>query len=118
MKLYKKADRKLNVANMLKAFKDCGFRSKHIGEWDKWKDLYDGGRLQVKIDVYEIKNEDVTSYMIGDTLGRVAAPLVSDKEEVMDWLKEHGYKRDKQWYMEDYGMDESTWNYWNGLGER
>ena len=49
MKLYKKSERKLKTADLLKTFRACGHETRHIGEFDRWKDLSDGGRLQVKI---------------------------------------------------------------------
>lgn len=118
MKLYKKDERKLQTAHIIKSFKSTGFTVKNLGTWCKWKDLGDYGKLQVKMTVYEIKNDDITGYIVSDSLGRVAAPVVPDKKEVLDWLVEHGYKTEKKWYIEDYGMTESDWNYWNGLEER
>lgn len=116
MKLYKKAERALKVVAMLKTFKETGYKTRHIGEWDRWKELPDGGRLQVKIDVYEVKNDMITCYMLGDTLGRVAAQLTEDKADVMAWLQEHGYKTCKRWHIEEAGMSEELWNEWNGIG--
>ena len=116
MKLYKKAERNLKVSAILKSFREIGYKTRHIGEWDRWKELSDGGRLQVKIDVYEVKNDIMTCYMLGDTLGRVAAPLTEDKADVMAWLQEHGYKICKRWHIEDAGMTEELWNEWNGIG--
>lgn len=113
MKLYAKDERKAETSSMLKVMRECGYSTKHVGEWDRWKEMSIGGRLQVKIDVYEVKNDVITAYLVSDTLGRVAAPLTEDKQEVMDWLEDKGYKTDKQWYMEDYGMDEETWEEWN-----
>ena len=112
MKLFKKSERGLKVADMLHTFRECGYTTRHIGEWCRWKEI-EYGRIQVKINVYEIKNPQKTAYMVGDTLGRVAAQLTEDKQDVMNWLAEHGYKTDKQWYIEDCGMDEDTWNEWN-----
>jgi len=116
MKLFKKADRVLDVSTILKAYRQVGFKTKHIGEWDRWKELSIGGRLQVKIDVYEVKDDKTTCYMLGDSLGRVAAPLTEDKADVMAWLQEHGYKTCKRWHIEEAGMSEELWNEWNGIG--
>lgn len=116
MKLYKKSERILKVSATLKAFKEIGYKTRHIGEWDRWKELSNGGRMQVKIDVYEVKNDTMTCYMLGDTLGRVAAQLTEDKADVMAWLQEHGYKTCKRWHIEEAGMSEELWNVWNGIG--
>lgn len=118
MKLFKKSERNLKISNMIKAFKACGDTVRNIGTWCKWKDLQDMGQLQVKMTVYEVKVDGMTVYMIGDSLDRVAAPIIENKKEIMDWLADHGYKTEKRWYIEDYGMSESDWNYWNGLEER
>lgn len=112
MKLYKKSERLFKTAATLKSFRAIGFTTKHIGEWDRWKEI-ENGRLQVKIDVYEVVGNGMTCYFVSDTLGRVASAMVTDLQEVMDWLKEHGYKTDKQWYMEDCGMSEELWKEWN-----
>lgn len=112
MKLYKKSERLLKTAATLKSFRAIGFTTKHIGEWDRWKELEDG-RIQVKIDIYEVVGNGMTCYFASDTLGRVASAMITDLQEVMDWLKEHNYKPDKQWYMEDFGMSEELWNEWN-----
>ena len=113
MKLYAKENRTIKTATLLQVMRESGYTTRHIGEWDRWKDMRDGGRLQVKIDVYEVKNEIMTAYLVSDSLGRVAAPLTEDKKEVMEWLEEKGYKTDKEWYMQDCGMNEETWEEWN-----
>ena len=112
MKLYKKSERLLKTAATLKSFRAIGFTTKHIGEYDRWKEL-ENGRLQVKINVYEVVGNGMTCYFCSDTLGRVASAMITDLQEVMDWLKEHGYKTDKQWHIEDCGMSEELWNEWN-----
>lgn len=115
MKLTKKADRVLKVSATLAGFREIGYKTRYIGEWDRWKELSTGGRLQVKLDIYEVKNDATTCYMVGDSLGRVAA-MTEDKADVMAWLQEHGYKTCKKWYIEEAGMTEELWNEWNGIG--
>lgn len=114
MKLYKKSERHMNVYKTLAGFRKCGMTTAELGRWKKWKELRDGGRLSVRIDVFELRlNNQVQGYIVGDTLGKVAAPIVLDKQEVLDWLKEKGYKPEKQWEMEENGMTEELWNEWN-----
>lgn len=120
MKLYKKSERQIKASAYLKCMRKMGFTTKHIGEWDKWKelknDLGDFGKLQVKLDVYEMQAEGTNKiYLVADALGMVCAQLTEDKQDIMNWLNEHGYKPEKQWYMEDYGMDEETWKAWNAV---
>lgn len=114
MKLYKKSERHMRAESCLEGFRKFGMTTASIGRWKKWKELRDGGRVSVHIDVFELKDKNqVQGYLIGDTLGKVAAPIVLDKQEVLDWLKDKGYKTEKQWYLEDNGMDEETWDEWN-----
>ena len=117
MKLYKKAERKTTTRIMIKALKAVGYTTRNIGTWCKWKDLTDGGRYQAKLTIYEVENEDGKAYLVSDALEHVAAPINPNKKEVLDFLKEHGYKTEKKWYLEDYGMSEETWNEWNGIEE-
>lgn len=113
MKLYKRSERTLDTRTLLTALKKTGHTVSRVGEWSRWRELSIGGRLQVKITVYEVKSDMFTAYLVSDTLDHVAAPLAESKQEVLDWLKEKGYKTTKRWYLEDYGMSEETWNEWN-----
>lgn len=114
LEIIKVSERKMKASEYFSVFRKCGWKTNHLGEYDKWKDLSDGGRLQVKINVYEIiDNNEKKSYAMVDTLGRIMNPFVLDKEEIYNWLKEKGYKPDKQWYMEDFGMSEELWEEWN-----
>lgn len=113
MKLLKKSDRHMKSWDMVKAMKVVGGDGKDLGRWCKWKEVHDG-RLQVKMDIFELVQPDgVKFYILSDSLDRVACPIVTDKNEVLSWLKEHGYKPEKQWYMEEAGMTEELWNEWN-----
>ena len=120
MNLTKKADRILNASSAIKTYKRLGMTHKNLGEFCKWKDLRDGGRMQVKMIVHQMSGDKELIgaeriWFLEDSLGRVACQMQTDKAEVTNWLKEHGYKPVKQWYMEDYGMSEETWNEWNGI---
>ena len=118
MKLYKKSERIFKLHDVLKGASAIGYHTHRVGEYRRWKELPDGSRLSVKIDVFFIKNladPTIKGYVLGDTFGRLAAPIVPNKEEVMQWLKDHEYKTDKQFYMEDCGMTLETWNQWNGI---
>lgn len=111
MKAYKRSERVIKVTALLTAMKATGNTVKNIGEFCKWKEL-DNGKIQMKMEIYEINN-GMTCYIMKDTLGMLAAPVTENKQEVLDWLKGHGYKPIKDWYLEDYGMDEETWEEWN-----
>ena len=112
MKLYAKSERTISTSRLLDTFRSGGCKVGKVGEWCKWKEIYDGGKVQLKMTVYEVKTGILTAYLISDTLRMVAAPMVECKQEVLNWLKEHGYKPEKQWYIEDYGMSEETWDAW------
>ena len=113
MKLYKRADRIMRIGDFAKAMRATGVELKELQEYRRWKDLPDA-KISVKLAIHEIThNGQKQGYVLEDTLGRVACQIILDKQEVLNWLKEHGYKKVKQWYLEDYGMDEETWEEWN-----
>lgn len=116
MKLFKKSERFMDAAGTRKALRETGYTVKEIGEFCKWKEI-EKGRMQVSLTIWEAKGNGSTFYMVEDTIGRVAAQFNPDKADVMNWLKDHGYKPVKQWYIEDTGMTEETWNIWNGKEE-
>lgn len=117
MELYKKAERTLKMSDMVKNLKAFGYQITNIGTYKKWKDLKDGSRLSVSITIRKgVDPAQNDFYLVEDTLGRVACPVVHSYNEVKEWLKEHGYKPEKAFYLEDYGMTEETWNEWNGIG--
>ena len=90
---------------------------REVGEFKKWKELWNGDRISVTITVYEIKNELKTVYLLEDTLGRLCADLQENKAEVMEWLKDKGYKTAHKFYTEECGMSEETWKAWNSEEE-
>lgn len=49
---------------------------------------------------------------MADTLGNIMCPLTPNKQDIMDWLRDKGYKTDKEFYIGN-GMSEDTWNAWN-----
>lgn len=117
MKLFKKNERQIKANSMLNTFRKIGGETKNVGEFKKWKELYDGSRISVSINVYEIRYEGETMYLLEDTLGRVCAEIQKDKKEIMDWLNAHGYKTVHKFYIEDCGMTEETWKIWNSEEE-
>ena len=118
MTLYKKSDRVLKTAEVIRGLKAIGCTFKELGEYSKWKEVQDG-RLQVTITIYELHKPDDTNnyYIVSDALGRLAADVQNDKAEVFDWLRTHGYKTTHDWYIEDYGMSENTWREWNNMSD-
>jgi hypothetical protein len=120
LEILKKSERKMNASEMLSVFRKCGWQTKGLGRYMKWKDLPDGSRLSVHIDVYQITDnteKHLTSYVMADTLGRFMHNLTLDKTEIFNWLKEKGYKPEKKWWLEDGGMTEEVWNAWNSNEE-
>ena len=120
LEILKKSERKMNASEMLSVFRKCGWQTKGLGRYMKWKDLPDGSRLSVHIDVYQITDnteKHLTSYVMADTLGRFMHSLTLDKTEIFNWLKEKGYKPEKKWWLEDGGMTEEVWNAWNSNEE-
>lgn len=113
LKIYKVSERVLKVSLMIKALKDIGSEVKQLGEFMKWKELDDGSRLSVSMTLYQIKTSDRVAYFFSDVLGRLACEAFLDVNDGYDWLRKHGYKTDHDFYIQDYGMTEETWQEWN-----
>lgn len=112
LEIIKKSERKLDAVTMLKVFRDVGYKTIHIGEWDKWKNG-SFGKYQVKVNVYcIIKPDNEEGYIMSDTLGNFMCPITPNKQDIMDWLRDKDYKTDKEFYTGN-GMSEDTWNAWN-----
>lgn len=112
MEIIKAKNRTMKIDEYAEAMKLIGWEVKQIAEYDRWKEVY-GGQLQDQMNVYRIKTPETTAYVLADGLYRMASTLTADKSEVMEWLKAHGYKKDKDWYIEDAGMTEELWQAWN-----
>ena len=112
MKLFKKSERTIRTDVYLANMRKIGFKTKLVGEYKKWKELRDGGRVSLTMNVYKLENEDMICYLISDTFGMNASPLTEEIVDINDWIKAHGYKPVKDFYLDD-GMDEETWAEWN-----
>lgn len=122
LQLLKRKERALKVSTFLQTMRQMQAETKEIGEYTKWKELSDGSRLSVSVTVYKVTvdtrkfggDKVNTLYCMKDSLGfEMQKVLTEDLEEIKTWLKEKGYKTTKQFYLEDYGMDEGTWEEWN-----
>ena len=114
MKYYKRSERCLKASAINKAIEEvCGTKAKTLEEYSRWKDLDNGSRIQVKFEIVRIKTDKVTGYYLKDSLGFVASETTTDLKDVKEWLKSHGFKTTHDWYIEDNGMSEETWNAWN-----
>lgn len=122
LQLLKRKERLLEVSTFLQTMRQLHNETKKIGEYTKWKELSDGSRLAVSVTVYKVtvderkygENKVNTLYCMKDSLGfEMQKVLTEDLEEIKTWLKEKGYKTTKQFYLEDYGMSEETWEEWN-----
>ena len=105
MTLDKKADRFVKadaLVNEMRAFA----KVTDLGRFMRWKEI-STGRISIKFDIYEVNGKCIMS----DTLGMVAS-MGETKETVMEWLKEHGYVPEKDFYMAN-GMTEEAWEEWN-----
>lgn len=122
LQLLKRKERTLKVSSFLHTVKQLGGEVKEFGEYKKWKELSDGRRLSVSVTVYEMKIDESNfggdkiniCYSMKDSLGmEMQKVLTQDLEEIKTWLNEKGYKTVKQFYLEDCGMSEETWEEWN-----
>ena len=122
LQLLKRKERVLKVSTFLQTMRQMQAETKEIGEYTKWKELSDGSRLSVSVTVYKVTvdtrkfggDKINVCYSMKDSLGfEMQKVLTEDLEEIKTWLKEKGYKTTKQFYLEDCGMNEETWEEWN-----
>lgn len=113
MTLTKKSDRVLKTAAFIKAIRSVGGDVKNLGEFRRWKELSDGSRLSVSLTLYRVSANGKTGYFFSDSLGRVACPLCPDLAEMKNFLHDKGYKTDRDFYIEDYGMTPEDYAAWN-----
>ena len=117
MELIKKSERNLKTQDVFNTWKALGATFENEGRFMKWKEV-SNGRLAVKFDVYKVRivnkdfNIDTTSYIFSDTLDRIAFNGYASYGEICDWLKEHGYKSEKNFYIEEQRMSEESYNEW------
>lgn len=121
LELLKRSERTMKLSKAFQTYRTLGGKIKNVGEYTKWKELRDG-KISVTVNIYEIildtrkfGGETIdTFYMMEDSLGMAMLKTASrNLEEIKTWLKDHNYKTTKNFYLEDYGMDEETWNEWN-----
>lgn len=113
MQYIKRSDRCIKAAAMTKVMKDAGGTVKEIAEYSKWHNLNEGSRIQVTLIVIKMVNMGNTAYILKDNLGMLASYPTQDLDEIKTFLTEHGFKPIKEWYLQDCGMTEETWNAWN-----
>lgn len=113
----KSADRLIKTQIFINSVKTGApqIQFKTIDRFIKWKELDGGSKVSVKFDLIRLYNTDnkATAYILSDSLDRLACIAHPDLEEIRTWLTKHGYKPEKDFYIQDYGMSEETWNEWN-----
>lgn len=113
MELLKKSDRIISRAAMVKGLRASGCEVKEIQEYCKFKNVY-RGKIEVKLCLHEvIVANGCVFYLLSDSLDNICTQILIDLDDIKIWLNEHGYKKDKQFYVEDCGMSEDLWNEWN-----
>lgn len=113
MQYIKRSDRFIKAAAMFKTIRDAGGTVREVAEYSKWQDLRVGGRIQVTLTIMKMTNMGNTAYILKDNLGMLASYPAQDLAEMKTFLTEHGFKPIKEWYLQDCGMTEETWNAWN-----
>lgn len=112
--IIKRAERFFKVSSFTEIIKDAGGTVKRVAEYSKWHNLRDGeSRIQLKMTIVKMVNGENTGYVLEDNLGYLSSHPAKDVEELKSLLKEAGYKPIKEWYLQDCGMTEETWNAWN-----
>ena len=118
MTLTKKADRVLPVRAFIACLRSNGMEIVNLGDFRKWKELRDGSRLSVKLTLYRASaSNGKAAYFFSDSLDRIACAVNPNLEEMTAFLRDHGYKSDHDFYVEDYGMTEESYREWNSASE-
>lgn len=113
MNYIKRSDRCIKASAMTKVIKDSGGVAKEIAEYSKWHNRTDGSRIQVTLIIVKMEANGNTAYILKDNLGMLASYPNPDLDEMKTFLAEHGFKPIKDWYLQDCGMTEETWDAWN-----
>lgn len=113
MNYIKRSERFIKAANMFKTIRDAGGAVKEIAEYSKWRNLNEGSRIQVTLTIVKMVNMGNTAYILKDNMGMLASFPTTDLQELKSFLTEKGFKPIKDWYIQDCGMTEDTWNEWN-----
>lgn len=113
MNYIKRADRFIKASAMTKVIKDAGGTAKEIAEYSKWHNINEGSRIQVTLIIIKMEANGNTAYILKDNLGMLASYPTTDLDELKSFLTDKGFKPIKDWYLQDCGMTEETWNTWN-----
>ena len=120
MKYIKRSERLLKASAFNVGLKSAGAVVKEVAEYSKWHELQNGinagSRIQVKMFIMKAdvsKVSGVIGYYLKDDMGMIASGVVTDINDIKCWLVDHGYKTVHDWYIQDCGMSEETWNEWN-----
>lgn len=113
MNYIKRKERFIKASAMTKVIKDAGGTAKEVAEYSKWHNIDEHSRIQLTLIIVKMDSNGNTAYILKDNLGMLASFPTPDLDEIKTFLTEHGFKPIKEWYMEDCGMTEDTWNAWN-----
>lgn len=115
MKYYKFNERFVKHSIVAKTFKSMGGKVGTHGEYTRWINISRGARVseQLTIKSYDLRSVGGSlGYALVDNFGSLASDLVTI-EEIKAFLKDNGFKTTHDWYVQDNGMSEDTWNEWN-----
>lgn len=113
MNYIKRTERCIKAYAMTKVIKDTGGTAKEIAEYSKWHNINEGSRIQVTLRIIKLEANGNTAYILEDNMGMLASYPTQDLNEMKTFLTDKGFKLIKDWYIQDCGMPEDTWNAWN-----
>ena len=111
MRIVKKSERKLDMATYLSVMRKVGYATQKIGAWTKWQETA-SGQVQLKKTIYKVWNDTAKAYIGEDNLGKVFFDAEPSYEEVISWLTEHGYQTERDFYLNELGMDADAYAAW------
>lgn len=113
--LYKNSERNLKSSDFIRSLKTAvNAEVNSLGEFRKWKEICTGHRISVSLTLYAVKlPNDQIAYFFSDSLGRLACTLHPVLSDMFAYIRDHGFKTDHDFYVEDYGMTEEDYAIWN-----
>ena len=115
MKYYKFNERVMDHSTAVNTCKAMGGKVGTHGEYTKWINLSRGNKVseQLTIKSYDFRSVGgALGYVLVDNFGMWASDSAT-LEEIKAFLKDNGFKTTHDWYVQDNGMSEETWNEWN-----
>lgn len=88
---------RVSANHYFNAIKAVGGTAKCLSRYSQWVEVMRGaGSVKANFDLYELELYGTKSWILVDAFRRVATVQILDKQEVLNWLKEHGWNQEAE----------------------